>query len=213
MKRLFLICVSAFLLSGCALIPKRVELFQKKVKSFPEPSAKLVEVQKAAALKAKEAARATFEDALKENSSPVLRADARDSAVLTDAVSTSLGPPVKASQATSDELANELRAQIAKLQLRIDSFEAQNQKLEGKKIEGTGLLQIPYFAYLAVVILILIIVWHLLHAVVTGLQVAGVANPAVGAVGTVGAAAMSELESLVKKAVSEAKQVAKDVTT
>lgn len=211
MKKLLFSLVAAFLFSGCALIPKQVELFQKKVKAFPDPSPKLVEVQKATAQRAKEAAQATFEDAIREDSSPILRADARDSAVLTDAVATSLGPPLKPATGTSDELAKELRAQIAKLQARIDTFQEQNSKVEGKKIEGTGWLQIPYLVYLAVIILILVIGWHLLHAVVRGLQFAGVANPALGVVGGVGGAAMSEIETLIKKAVAEAKKVAKDL--
>lgn len=213
MKKLFLALATALLFSGCALIPKPVELFQKKVKAFPEPSAALVEVQKQTAQRAKEAAKLTFEDAIREDSSPILRADARDSAVLTDAVATSLGPPLKNAKGTSDEVANELRAQIAKLQARIDTFQEQNSKVEGKKIEGTGFLQIPYFVYLGVVVLVLVIGWHLLHAVITALKVAGVANPALGIAGSIGGAGMSELEALMKKAVAEAQKVAKDVVT
>ena len=212
MKKLFLSLFAVLFLSGCALIPKPVEFFQKKVAAFPEPSARMGEVQKQAAQRAKVAAQATFEDAIAENSSPVLRADARDAAVLTDAVSTSLGPPKKDAVGTSDEVARELRAQIAKLNAKIDAFQAQNEKVEGKKIEGTGFFQIPYFVYLAVVILIIVVGWHLLHTVITGLQVAGVANPAVGAAAGVAGAGLNEIEALFKKYLAKAAAVVSEST-
>lgn len=212
MKKLFLSLFAVLLLSGCAIIPKPVEIFQKKVKAFPEPSARMVEVQKQAALKAKVAAQATFEDSIAENSSPVLRADARDAAVLTDAVSTSLGPPKKDAVGTSDEVARELRAQIATLQAKIDAFQSQNEKVEGKKIEGTGFLQIPYFVYLAVILFVLVIGWHLLHTVVKGLQFAGVANPAVGIAGGVVNSGMNEIEALFKKYAGQAASAVSEAT-
>jgi hypothetical protein len=213
LRSLLALLFLVLLCNGCALIPKPVELFQKKVHAFPEASAKLVEVQKETAQRAKEAARTTFETALQQDVSPELRADARDTVVLTDAVATSIGPPAKPSGVSADLLAKELRAEIARLNQKIDAFQEQNEKVAGKKIEGTGWLQIPYFVYLAVVIFVLIIGWHLLHTVVTGLQVAGVANPALGVAGSVGSAAMSEIETMMKKVMAGAQKVASEVTT
>ena len=49
LRNLIPLALSAALLAGCSLIPKRVELFQSKVKKFPEAPAALVEYQREAA--------------------------------------------------------------------------------------------------------------------------------------------------------------------
>lgn len=202
MKKLLLplLLATAFLFSGCALIPKPVELFQKKVKSFPEASAKQVEVQRETAQRAKEAASTTFVAAVHENVSANVLAPARDTVVLTDAVATSLGPPAKPSVAPADELATELRGQIAKLNRKIDAFAEANEKVEGKKIEGTGFLQIPYFVYVGLVVLVVVVGWHLAK---TALLAGSIANPALAPLLGVARSGMGAVEADAGKGVRQ----------
>lgn len=182
----------ALLFQGCALIPKPVEFFQKKVKSFPDATTKHVEIQKEVAQRAKQAAEETFVQSIKENSSPTLRLQARDAAVLTDAVSGSLGPPESPSAKPAPELAVSLGSQVAKHDNKVQAFAEANEKLEGKKVEGTGALSIPYFIYVGGIVLALVVFWHLAK---TALTVASLANPGAA----VGVAGMNVAGSLLSK--------------
>ena len=202
MKKLFLSLAAVLLFSGCSLIPHKVEFFQKKVAAFPEPSAKQVEVQKQTAQRAKESAKETLTAVLQSADTNAI-SPATNTVILTDAVSESLGPPVKPSVAPAPELAQELLTQVAKLNKRIDAFAEKNEKVEGKKIEGTGLLQIPYLVYVGLIVLVLVIAWHLAHGVLDGLKFAGVANPALGVAGGLGSAAMTGIEHLFGKGFSQ----------
>lgn len=180
MKSYLPIVLSSILLfTGCGLLPKRVELFQKKVQAFPEQSATYSEVQKRAAQLAKDRAQQTLIAAVQEKSSTNVVSPAADTAQLSDAVSTSLGPP-KYPAGTNDSanaLADELRTQIAKLDRKIDSYKEANEKVEGKKIEGTGLISVPYFVWAGGFVLIVVVGWHLAKI---ALSAASVANPGFG---------------------------------
>jgi hypothetical protein len=169
--KLAALILSLTLLCGCGLIPKKVEFFQDKVKKFPEESAKLVELQKEAASVAKVETRETVKAALLENASTNLVQHAEAAAILTDAVSTSLGPPAKK---PSDDVAAELLRAVAKLDNKIEAFKQENNENAGKKIEGTGLIQVPYFIYLAGFVLLVVVIWHLGKLALTA---AAVANP------------------------------------
>ncbi len=176
MKSLTPIALSLCLLltAGCmSLVPKKVEFLQDKVHKFPEATAKQVEYQKQAAWLAKEKADETLGAALMEGSSTNVMTPAQNTAKLTDIVATSLGPPVKAATDTDQTVAN-LRAAIAKLEKKIDSFKRDNDENAGKKIEGTGALQIPYFAYVGVIALVIFVLWHLGKLALT---IASAANP------------------------------------
>lgn len=162
------------LTAGCmSLVPKKVEFLQDKVQKFPEATAKQVEYQKQAAWLAKEKASETLGAALVENSSTNIVNPAQDTAKLTDIVAASLGPPEKAATDTDKTVAN-LQAAIAKLERKIDSFKRDNDENAGKKIEGTGALQIPYFAYVGLIGLALFVLWHLGKLALTA---ASMANP------------------------------------
>jgi hypothetical protein len=172
MKKLFAILLAFGLLStGCGLIPKKVEFFQDKVKKFPAESSRLIELQKEAAYAAKVETQQTVRAAVLEDASTNLVQHAETAAVLTDAVSTSLGPP---SKQPSETVAADLRRAVAKLDAKIDAFKQENDENAGKKIEGTGAIQVPYFAYLGGFVVLVFMLWHLGKLALTA---ASVANP------------------------------------
>jgi len=180
------VAISAF--CGCAsLIPKRVELFQDKVKEFPKQKPKEKELQRQTAKRAEEKAKETLEAAIAEDSSAAVLVPATETAILTDVVSESLGPPAKPApdSKSSDALAQELRSSIAALNKRIDNFKEDNNENAGKKIEGSGLFQIPYFLWLGGIVALILVLHLVLKAFLTiaaagsppvaiGMKVAGV---------------------------------------
>lgn len=163
------------MLNGCGLIPKKVELFQDKVHAVPEASAKQKELQREAAQKANEKAAETLHAALEESSSPRILVPAGDAEKLTAVVSESLGSPAKpTAEIETTNLVNGLRGQLAKLEKKMDAFKEDNNENVGKKIEGTGLIQVPYFAWLGGFIVIVVVGWHLAKLALTA---ASAANP------------------------------------
>lgn len=181
MKKLLPLLV-ILLLSGCGtLLPKKVEFFQDKVQRVPEPTAKERELQRQAAAAAAEKARETVEAAISNAAPPAVTAPARDTETLTAVVSESLGPPLHpaAPDKSADAIADELRSAIAKLNRRLDEFKRDNNENAGKKIEGTGVFQIPYFLWVALVgvfvfagLIVAGVLWH-------GLKLYGMTNPPV----------------------------------
>lgn len=190
MKKLLTILSLSLVLftQGCALtsalMPKRVEFFQDKVQKVPFPSRYEQELQRESADRAKKKAAETVLAATDEGCSTNVLAPAKETAVLTDSLSTSLGPPAKipSSDVTSPALAEKLTKEVAKLNAKIDTVRQENNKDAGKKIEGTGAISIPYFLYAGGIALLLFIGWHLAH---TALTLAAAANPG-AAVGVAG---------------------------
>lgn len=163
--------------TGCRmLLPKQVELGQDKVEPFPVAKAREVEVQRQAAQRAAEKAEETLRAALIEQSSPAVVQPAKETSVLTDSVSRSLGPPNSPSLATSEALARKLDHAVAKLNERIDDFRKDNDKNVGKKIEDTGIIKVGYFSMWLAIIAVLVLIW-------LGVKIYGIFNPIVG-VGT-----------------------------
>ena len=155
-KQLFAVCGLALLVcgAGCStLFPKAVELGQDKVKAFPEPKAAERETQRQAARMAADAAEETLIEAVKAEAPESVLEPAADAAVLTEAVAESVGPPMKPAPVDVEarQMAAELRTALSKLDARIEDFRKDNNENAGKKIEGTGFLQIPYFMYVALV--------------------------------------------------------------
>lgn len=176
--RLVLIALMAALLTGCGtLIPKKVELFQDKVERFPDRKSKEREIQRQAAERAARDTRQVVESAIDDGASTNVLRKAKDAAVLTDAVSDSIGPPLSPSEEPAEQLADKLDHSTAALNERMDSFKKDNDGNVGKKIEGTGLIQVSYFAWLGG-FLGLAFLGYLALKVITVLG--GAANPAVG---------------------------------
>lgn len=201
MKRFLSILVLSALVSGCSLIPKPVELFQDKVKKFPVAKQSDKEIQRQTALRAKEKAKETYGAALSTDAAPSVVAPAEETVILSDAVSESLGPPVKPASIDkpSADLARELGTSIAKLNQRLDDFKNDNDENAGKKIEGTGLFQIPYFIWLGGFIVFGLIGFVILSVLWAFVKMAAMSNPPV----QLGVSAAQLGANFLKKSVSE----------
>jgi len=162
------------LLSGCSLIPKKVEFGQDKVKKFPaHPSAQLEAERQAVKLAAEKARQAELEATLDGSAAAE---PAGDAAELSEAVGRSIGPPSAPWTADVSALSRKLDTQTAKFNAALAKFKDGNDENAGKKIEGTGFLQIPYFVYLGVVFAIGWVIWIVLKTVSNA---AAAANPGV----------------------------------
>jgi hypothetical protein len=193
MKKVFLFTLlSLSLLTGCSLIPKKVELFQDKVHRFPTPSEKQIELQREAAQKANDKAAETLHQAIKENASPTLLVPAAETEKLTQVVAESVGAPGRTPGET-DALVADLRAQLAKLDRKVEDFAKANDTNAGKKIEETGLVQVPYFAWTGGILVFLLVGWYVLRTVAGA---AALANPGAA----VGVGALNVAGSVVSKA-------------
>jgi len=168
------LAVSLAILAGCGtLIPKKVEFFQKKVQAVPEKTAKDLEVERQAAYAASLAARLTVDAAVKNNDPATVVTPAKNTEALTAAVSTSLGPPQTIPSGAVTNLANKVIENRAELDRKVARYADKVEPLVGKKIEGTGLIRIPYFVYIGGIALVIFLVW-------TGLKLYGSVNPVVG---------------------------------
>jgi hypothetical protein len=187
--------VALVFLTGCGtLIPKKVELFQDKVKKFPEATQAAKETQRQAAQRAKEKASETLVAAVAEKASPFVISPATETVVLTDAVADVLGPPAKRPTIDTVALADEVRKTLAVLSKKVDSFKDDSNENVGKKIEGTGLVQVPYFVWLGAAALFAFLGFHVLKLVLTA---ASAANPAA----MVGVGAMNVASSTASRGV------------
>lgn len=165
--------------TGCGILPKPVEIGQKKVKNVPEKSQKAVELEKQAADLTARKTEEARDVILRENVTNALPSitDARDAAY---GLRYSLGAPAKPWDSSGSEIA----LRLGYLENKLDKALAEHRKeiapTVGKKIEGTGWIQIPYFLWLALIAGALLFLWF-------ALKVASVFYPPVG----LGAAGLS----------------------
>lgn len=172
--RLLSLLAGLILLSGCSLIPKSVEFGQDKVKKFPAHSSSQLESERQAVKLAGERARQAELEATLDGSAAAQPAG--DAAQLSEAVGRSIGPPASPWTAEIAALAQRLDTQTARYNTALAKFKTGNDENAGKKIEGTGFLQIPYFVYLGGVLAVIWVVWMVLKAVTNA---AAAANPGV----------------------------------
>jgi hypothetical protein len=192
----------ALALTGCGtLIPKRVELGQDKVEKVPVASATELEKQRRAAAMAEEQANKTLEAAIGVDAPVCVTEPAKATVDLTDAVAKSVGPPKNPIQPNEDphKVANDLRSAIAKLNARLDDFKADNDKNAGKKIEGTGWLQVPYFIWLGGFLLVAFVGLVLFGVAWSFVKMYAMSNPPV----QLGVNAVQMGANFLKKAVGE----------
>jgi hypothetical protein len=161
-------------LTGCGILPKNVEFFQKKVHSIPEMSNAGIERQKEAAHFLAEKTQATKEAAITTHADISVIVPATESAVVARALETSLGPPASPTDDPAPKLAEKLEHDRAKVDKAIDKQREKVEPLVGKKIEGTGFFQFGYFTWLAILAGVGFLIW-------SGLKIYGFVNPAVGA--------------------------------
>lgn len=165
--------VALLLGPGCGLIPKPVEIGQTKVRAVPGKTDRQIEVEKQAALYVAQQADQARDAALRESASTnVVRplSEARDAAF---GLSYSLGAPARPWDDSAADLVRRLNAMESKLDRALDRYRDRVAPDVGKKIEGTGVLQIPYFLWLAIVAGGLFLLW-------TGIKIVGAVYPAVG---------------------------------
>lgn len=161
-------------LTGCGtLIPKNVEFFQKKVKSVPVASESAKETERQAAALASVKAEETFVAAVEANSPATVLAPAKDTELLTRAVSGSLGPPAYTYAGITTNLVNKVDSNVAKLNRKVGNYSEKVAPLVGKKIEGTGFFRMGYFTYIGIIIGLVVLAWF-------ALKIYGSINPIVG---------------------------------
>ena len=190
---LIILLAASVVLGGCGtLIPKKVELFQDKVKKFPVATQAQKEVQRQAAQRAQEKAIETLTAAVAERTSPAVIAPATETVVLTEVVADVVGPPAKRPTIDTVALADEVRKSLATQVKKVDSYAENNDENVGKKIEGTGLVQVPYFVWMGGVLVVVFVGWHLAKLALTA---ASAANPGAA----IGVGAMNVAGSTVSK--------------
>lgn len=173
MKKLFTALLAMALLTGCStLVPKRVEIGQDKVAPFPRPNSSEEEVKRQAAARAAEKAR----EAEKVAQGTPAETPAHDAAVISEALGRNVGPPKNPFDGTPNDLVKALDKQTAKYDSRLREFAHDNDVNQGKKIEGTGWLSVPYFIWIGGFALIVAAGYAALKL---ALGLAGAANPGV----------------------------------
>jgi len=162
MKRLLaVLTVAAIVLTGCgSLIPKKVEFFQRKVKAFPEVTQKQQETQREAAAYIEQKTEELKLAGIALNQ-PSIVTNATEANDVANALSTALGPPEDPWQKEASKLAAKLRDEQADHNADLQKFKKYVDQDTGKKIEGTGLIRIPYFLYIGLVIGVFFVVWTL----------------------------------------------------
>jgi hypothetical protein len=170
----------AMLLGGC-FAPRPLEFGQDKVREFPVAKASERETQRQAAQRASRKADETLLAALQEGSSSAVMIPAKETGLLTEAISVSLGPPLNPAAPTvsSEDLARRLETATAKFNSRVEDFKEDNNENAGKKIEGTGLFQIGYMSYLAIMAVVLFVGVILFKVGSMALKAYSLSNPAV----------------------------------
>jgi hypothetical protein len=93
---------------------------------------------------------------------------------LTQSALVAAGPPEKIPVITSDELADKVTTAVGAYNQKVDKFAKQDDKNAGKKIEGTGLIQVPYVLWADGAVVLVVVIYFVGKTVLTG---AAVANP------------------------------------
>ncbi len=154
-----------FCLTGCNIIPKKVEYFQDRVQPMPERTTQADESLRQAARLAADRAAATERAALSTDAAPEVIKPASDTALLTSAVSAQVGPPSKLWQGDVPALIARMDAKEADYRRELESYRAEVRELAGKKIEGTGAIQVGYFTHLLILAAIVAVAWLILKIV------------------------------------------------
>lgn len=152
MKKIVLAVCLCALLAGCSILPKNVEFGQKKVKPVPAKTEKAKEFDRKAIYfvnkKVNEALTAAF--ATKADKTVVTPLS--EAKPVSEALVVSVGPPKPEWTGNATNLAKEVNKNTAVLNEKLDDYRDNVKPLEGKKIEGTGFIQMGYFTYLGILI-------------------------------------------------------------
>lgn len=135
--------------SGCSIFsPGKKEFFQTKVPVFPE-KAKVEEKQKQAADFVAKKVEVAYDEGLKAQVTNSVMVPLGEAHAVASPLSETLGPPTKPYKGAGTNLVNEMHGLEARYNTSLKELEDKLGGLEGKKIEGTGLIQVGYFTWLA----------------------------------------------------------------
>lgn len=152
-------------LAGCAaLMPGKKEFFQKEVPAYPT-SPSLEEKRREAATYVAEKVNTAYDEGLKANTTNSVMEPLQDAREVAAPLAASLGPPQKPYQGDGAALAKQLQKLEANLDAKLRKLEDKLSGVQGKDIEGTGLIQMGYFTWLAVLGGIIALLWFVLRIV------------------------------------------------
>lgn len=184
------------IISSCSIIPKKVEFFQDKVEKMPIVTESHKEVQKEAAEYVARKTDETVQAAIIEDSSTNVLKPAVEAAVVAGSLSGSLGKPISPWSKEAEVLAAKLDKLDAKLDAKLEAFRKENDQNIGKKIEGSGVFQIGYFPFLALIGCLLVVLWM-------GLKMVSLLSPEVSIGTRILGGGIRGVFSLAKKGFSE----------
>ena len=185
---------------GCGLLPKRVEYFQRKVEAVPEKTERASETERQAAAFIATTSREVELLAVREQTSTNMQEAAGEVVTAAQALSTSLGPPAEPWDHPATPLALKLAHAGNKLDRAVEDYRQDVAPDVGKKIEGTGAIQLGYFTNLLLVGGGLALLTLLLY---TGVKIAlSIYAPGVsGVVGQVAKVPLATLKGLAEQTV------------
>lgn len=146
-------------LVGCGIIPKRVEYLQDKVHEMPAASPKHEEVRKEAAAYTAAKTLKALEASIAENASTNVTRPITEAHIVATSLSGSLGKPYSPFVGPATTIAKRLDHEDAKLSKDLEDFRDKNDENKGKKIEGSGVFQIGYFANLLMLVIVGFLIW------------------------------------------------------
>lgn len=174
MKNLIALTLSLCLLTGCKLVPKTVEFFQRKVKPVPVLNDDALERQRQAADFVAKKTEAVKVAAIGTQADVTVIVPATEAAITSQALSSSVGPPESPWPDSADLLAQKLQTDRAKHEQNLTTYAKRTQADVGKKIEGTGFFRLGYFSYIGLIVGLVLLAG-------LALKLYGMVNPVVGA--------------------------------
>lgn len=184
------------LLTGCSVLsPGKKEFFQKKVPAFPEKT-KVEEKQKQAATFVAEKVNLAYEEGLKSNTTNTVMEPLHEAQIVATPLAEAIGAPQKPYRGPATNLVDDLHQLESRYAASLKKLEDKLDSLEGKSIEGTGLIQIGYFSFIFFLVILLVILVGVLWVV---LKIVGIFNPPVA----LGASAISAGAGLLRRGFGE----------
>jgi len=214
-KTILAIVVALSLLAGgcSALLPGKVEVFQREVKAVPAKSENDKETERQAADYLQTQLDIAYIEAVKSNETNSLVLNPlKDTRTVAPALSSSLGKPLSKWTGTSTNLARKLDKNSANLDSKLEKYRNRVAKDVGKDIEGTGLIQLPYLIFIGIIFFILVVGWTILKIVAlsnpglsAGIKVVEVGGKATAKIASELVEAGEEFKNRVRKKVADPK--------
>lgn len=154
----------AFLLVSCSIFPGKKEFFQTKVPSFPAKE-KLEEKNKEAAAFVAEKITVAYDEGLKAQVTNSVMVPLKEAKTVAIPLSDSIGHPEAPYNGPATNLVVQMDKLTARYEVALRKLEVKLDDLEGKKIEGTGAIQMGYFTYLALLLGVGAFLWFVLKIV------------------------------------------------